>query len=388
MREKPTVALTFSVGIFFICGLSQVMNMVLIPFLQGVFEMDFTTASLVQVSFFLAYFVVSPLSGFFFSRMQHLHQIRISLLTGGIGTQTILIAMNQESYPLILFGVFILGSGIAMAQVSINPYTMGLGDVQSGPSRLTIAQSFTSLGQMLAPFIGSTFLLTAHTTPETPYRLLTYLWASLLVASFLIPLPKGQKPTSARFSIDPQILLGMVAVAICVGIEVSTSTYLVLFLVDPTIIGVSFLAAGNLSMIFWGGFLIGRLIGGIAMRKVPASTLLWLHASGGAILSVMVVFTSGMTAAVCILGLGLCTSVMFPVIYSIVLSRTQKNQTVVTGFLCLAMVGGALAPFLQGTLADHMGLQSSFMVIIAANFFLLFYARAISRQKVLANVSS
>ena len=400
--HNHTLALVVVMGVFFICGFSTVLNDVLIPYLQKTLELSYASVILIQTSFYLGYFLISPLSGFLFRSSAYLKGIRWGLASGMVGTLLISFASITLSFDLILAGVFILGGGIAMVQVSINPYALQLGNESTATSRLSLTQSFTSLGTIIAPYVGSTYILsTLNTNPfdlnyefidsplKKPYIILTLVWLALLILTFILRLPNGkettyQKSTPQESGLHPLrnfiVLIGMLGIAICVGVEVAVGSFLISFLTDANVANLSMEIAGKFSMLFWMGFLMGRLLGSWIMKYVPPGKLLFFHALAGLMFTFFATFSSGLIAASSILALGLCTSIMFPVIFSLVLSSCEGRKNEVSGFLCMANIGGALIPLLQGSLADTIGIQKSFIIPIACYLFLIIYAQFMSKK--------
>lgn len=398
--KSERLALGLSMSLFFLCGFSTVLNVVLIPYLQSVLQLHYTPIAFIQVSFYLAYFVFSPLTGYIFQKRPYLDGIRCGLFIGSSGSLTIYLASVISSYPLILLGVFILGAGIAMIQVTGNPYAMAIGSKETAPSRLTLAQAFTSVGTVIAPYIGSVCLLSSLSAPKVSYQigdsylhllylLLAFTWLGLLIFTYKTDLPTGEvaeftRPSMDRDEIHPLkerfVLLGLLAIGLSSGIEVTISTYLVKFLSAPDIAGVSMVVAGKFMMIFWFGFLIGRLFGSKMLKKFIPENMLWWHAIGGIVLTMATVLFSGYIAAATVLSIGFFISIMFPVIFSLVLAGCRSDKSAVAGFLCMANIGGALLPLLQGMLADRYGLHRSFLLPICGFAYIACYSLYIRRR--------
>ena len=123
-------------------------------------------------------------------------------------------ADRVESFPLLLASLFLLGSGIAAVQVSANPYILMVGDPSSGAERLVTAQAATSLGMVLVPIFGATFVLTevdaANVVPlHLPYALIGAVWGVLALFAIFAPFPLGllQKEIQVSMSTLYQTLM-------------------------------------------------------------------------------------------------------------------------------------------------------------------------------------
>jgi FHS family L-fucose permease-like MFS transporter len=119
--------------------------------------------------------------------------------------------------------------------------------------------------------------------------------------------------------------------------------------------------------------LVGRFIGAYLLRIVSPGKLLCAVASGAITLIVVSSQAHGALSGWALLAIGLCNSIMFPTIFSMALHGLGKFTGQGSGILCMAIVGGAVVPLLQGTLADTVGLQPSFLLPAACYLFILYY---------------
>ena len=383
---KERLSLALSMTIFLLCGFSTVLNVILIPYLQNALSLRYTPVALVQVSFYLAYFLFSPLSGYLFQNRSYLEGIKAGLFVGALGTLILYWASVTLSFSLVLLGVFILGSGVATLQVIGNPYTLILGRPESAPSRLTLAQAFTSLGTLLAPYFGALFILSGSESDHL-YLILTLMWLATLFYTLFVSLPDSQEPKEKNQGnplYEPFVLFGLIAIAISTGMEVTISTYLTKFIFDMT--DLSLIASGKLMMIFWGGFLFGRLWGSQLLRRYSASALIYFSVVSGSALTLITVVSSGYIAVFATLLMGFSLSVLFPVIFSQVLQYCDSPKGAVSGYLCMANIGGAIFPLIQGYFADVYTLHLSFVLPFFGFFYLAYFAYCLrfqiqSRQK-------
>lgn len=146
---------------FFIWGFITALNDILLPYLKGAFSLTYLQAGLVQFCFFAAYFVVSPFAGRMIEKIGYKNGIIVGLLTVGLGCCLFYPAAEMSQYGLFLFALFVLASGIAMMQVSANPYVAILGPERTAASRLNLAQAINSLGHTIGPYFGAVLILAA-----------------------------------------------------------------------------------------------------------------------------------------------------------------------------------------------------------------------------------
>lgn len=389
-------------------GFVTCLNDILIPHLKSLFILDYAEVMLVQFSFFAAYLLVSVPSGYFVERFGYQKGIVTGLAVAGIGCLLFYPAAERLSYPLFLGALFVLASGITLLQVSANPYVTALGSPETAASRLTLTQAFNSLGTTLAPYFGGLFILTLPVkTPdeltsssadaltayqsaqarlvEMPYLGLA---ATLLVIALIftvIPLPRvnshaneleaARRPTDGRRNAwhYRHLLLGALGIFVYVGAEVAIGSFLIGYLGEPNIAGLSAQAASRHVSFYWGGAMLGRFAGAPLMQAVPAGKLLTFNALAAAGLTLFGMFGDGLTAMWAILSIGFFNSIMFPTIFSLAIHGLGKHTGQGSGILCSAIVGGAVLPVIQGLFADRIGLQPAFFVPALCYGYIAYY---------------
>ena len=162
--EHSSLALT---SLFFMWGLITSLNDILIPHLKAAFTLNYTEATLIQLAFFGAYFVMSMPSGWLVERIGYKRGIIVGLLVAAVGCVAFYPAAAAASYALFLGALFVLASGITLLQVAANPYVTILGPARTASSRLTLTQAFNSLGTTIGPYVGATLILAAP-APSAP----------------------------------------------------------------------------------------------------------------------------------------------------------------------------------------------------------------------------
>ena len=392
-QSNYTFALTSLTSLFFIWGFITCLNDILIPHLKGVFDLSYSQAMLVQFCFFGAYFLVSLPSGSLVKKLGYQKGIVIGLTVAALGCLCFYPAASLHSYPIFLMALFILASGITLLQVSANPYVSMLGDPRTASSRLTMTQAFNSLGTTIAPFFGAFLILNqaaesisaqeSAKSVQMPYVLLSAMLLVLAAIFAYIKLPNvssiqseiktGEASENGSAWQYRHLILGAVGIFVYVGAEVSIGSFLVNFFAEPNIAALEESEAAKYIAYYWGGAMVGRFIGAAIMQKVDAGKLLAFNASVASILIIIAIFSSGGLAMGAILLVGLCNSIMFPTIFSLALNGLGKHTSQGSGILCLAIVGGAIIPLIQGVVADHIGIQLSFLLPILCYVFIAYY---------------
>ncbi len=387
-------ALTSLTTLFFMWGFITCLNDILIPHLKAVFNLTYVQAMLVQFCFFGAYFLMSLPSGYIVKKLGYKKGIVVGLLIAACGCVLFYPAAALHNYPVFLFALFVLASGITLLQVSANPYVSLLGAPKTASSRLTLTQAFNALGTTVAPTFGAFLILDsaseAFLTPaqnaesvQLPYLLLAGMLILLagIFAWLKLPDIMNEQKEAAEKSETIEgsawqyrhLTLGAVGIFMYVGAEVAIGSFLVSFLAQENIAGLKEHVAAHYITYYFGGAMVGRFIGAAVMQKLSAGKVLGFNASMAIILVVIAMSTSGQLAMWSILLVGLFNSIMFPTIFSLALNGLGKHTAQGSGILCLAIVGGAIVPLLQGALADSVGVQLSYVLPIFCYLFIAFY---------------
>ena len=394
----PLVIVTI---LFFMWGLLTSLNDVLIPHLKAVYTLNYVQAMLVQFCFFGAYFIVSLPAGMLIKKIGYQHGAVAGLTIAAAGCALFYPAATS-GYTLFLIAFFVLAGGITILQVAANPYVAVLGDARTASSRLNLTQAFNSLGTTVAPTLGGMLILAggvmsaadlAKLAPEQltayhaqqaasvqgPYLVLAAALLALALLFALAKLPKiasvegGEAVGWGELFKHQHLVMGVACIFLYVGGEVSIGSFLINFMGEPHIAGLPAEGAAPFVSYYWGGAMIGRFIGFAVMRTVSPGKALAFNAAAVIVLVLTAVFGQGSVAMWALLSVGLFNSIMFPTIFSMSLNKMGKLTGQASGLLCMAIVGGALVPFVQGALADAIGLQWSFLVPAACYTYILYF---------------
>jgi FHS family L-fucose permease-like MFS transporter len=389
-------ALVVLTSLFFMWGFITSLNDILIPHLKAIFTLSYVQAMLIQFSFFGAYFVMSVPSGYLVERLGYRRGIIIGLSTAGIACLGFYPAAAMQSYPLFLAALFVLASGITLLQVAANPYVTILGPSDTAASRLNLTQAFNSLGTTVGPFLGSMFILSAAMsagaavdtakeiqTVQGPYLILAGLLflIAIVFSQFKLPVIKGTDATTAGGDDHnvpsvwkhSHLVLGAVAIFTYVGAEVAIGSLLVNFMSQPEVGGLTEKTAGSYLSLYWGGAMVGRFIGAVVLRKVKPGLVLAFNAACAIALLLIAMTMAGKAAMWAVLAIGLFNSIMFPTIFTLGVAKLGRHTGEGSGVLCMAIVGGAIVPVIQGYFADTIGLLSSFFVPAICYAYIVFY---------------
>jgi len=388
-NNSTRFALISLTSLFFMWGFITCLNDILIPHLKAIFSLSYAQSMLVQFCFFGAYFLVSLPAGWFVKKMGYQKGIVVGLVIAALGCLLFYPAASLHSYPVFLSALFVLASGITVLQVSANPYVTLLGAKETASSRLTMTQAFNSFGTTIAPYFGALLILnevtdsmsaTSAESVQLPY--LGLMAALLMLAAIFafLKLPhiesaevvEGEKIEGSAWQYR-HLVLGAVGIFVYVGAEVSIGSFLVSFLGEADIAGLEETQAAKYLTYYWGGAMLGRFIGAAVMQRIDAGRTLAFNAICSVILIAITILSSGSIAMWAILLVGLFNSIMFPTIFSLALSGLGKHTSQGSGILCLAIVGGAILPLLQGFLADSSSVQFAFILPLICYLYIVFY---------------
>jgi MFS transporter, FHS family, L-fucose permease len=407
------VALAVATTIFFMWGFLTCLNDILIPHLKAVFELNYARAMLVQFTFFGAYFLMSLPAGRLVAHLGYKKGIVAGLAIAAVGALGFWPAAELRVYEAFLGALFVLATGITVLQVAANPYVALLGPEQTSSSRLTLAQALNSLGTAIAPIFGGLLILgntvksadelaalsaaeqLAYRTQEAqsvqgPYVGLAIALALLAVFVYLFRLPALDETTEQA---DPvkhtlldalrhrHVLFGVLGIFFYVGAEVSIGSFLVNYLSMPNIGGFTEQQATGFVSLYWTMAMFGRFAGSAIMMRFSPRLLLTLFATANVALLALTMLSEGHVAVYSVVAIGLFNSIMFPTIFALSIERLGPLTNKASSLLIMAIVGGALIPFLQGVLADRIGLHHSFILPLLCYGYILFYGMWGSRPR-------
>ena len=365
----------------------------LVAAVKGIFHLSDVEAQLSASAFFIAYGVMSLPGAVLLARAKSVPTVLISLAMMVGGCMVMLLAANMEVYEVVLLGLFILASGITVLQVAANPLAAALGPPDRTHFRLTFSQAFNSLGTFIGPYLGASLFLKGIEVKEgtviTPAVRATslhgidraFFWIGGLIILIGILIFAGRKMISAaappprhetadigiggtiREAISSRwALFGGIAIFLYVGAEVAIGTQMALFLNSTPVWNVPLQTAGKFVSLYWGGAMVGRLIGSALLTRVKAPRLLTICTGVAFGLCLFVITAGGIPGGYAALSIGIFNSIMFPVIFTITLERSTASEEATSGFLCFSIVGGAVIPPITGLVSQHSSYVTAFIV--------------------------
>jgi FHS family L-fucose permease-like MFS transporter len=445
------------ITVFFFWGFVAASNDILIPVFKNAFDLTQAQSQLVSVAFYVAYTVgsilyilASKLSGQdLLNRLGYRNGICLGLAISAVGTLLFYPAANLGSFELMISGLFVVGLGFSLQQIAANPLAIVMGDPRTGAQRLTMAGGVNNFGTTVGPLLVSVAIFGSVAAGGTdasiesvkiPYLVLgvAFLVVAVLLKFSSVPdridLDRVtqseaqqsdkliQKPSALAY---PQLTLGMIAIFVYVGVEVSTISNLPAFLEEHEGIPVSEIAP--YVSLYWASLMIGRWTGAagafdvsagrkrilalllpylafgvflgvntivghdvsqfyqyvwliaamvlvlLASRGNPARNLLYF-ALCGIVALVVGMLTHGQVSAVAFTSVGLFCSTMWPCIFALAITGLGSNTNQGSSLLIMMIMGGGIVSWIQGVVADSYGIQISFVVGVVCFLYLAFYA--------------
>ena len=399
--------------LFFAWGFITSLVDPLVAAVKGIFQLSDVEAQLSASAFFIAYGVMSLPAAVLLSRKKAVSTVLIALGLMVAGCMIMLAAANIAEYWLVLLGLFVLASGITILQVAANPLAAALGPPERSHFRLTFSQTFNSLGTFIGPYLGAVLFLkgvevkegTAITDAVREQSLLgidrAFFWIAGLIILVGVVIWMGRRVISASAPATSDetarrgvfatlrdaassrwALLGGLAIFLYVGAEVAIGTQMAFFLNSDRVWSVPLEDAAKYVSLYWGGAMVGRLVGSGLLTRVPAPVLLATFTGAAAAMCLYVFAVGGVSAGYIALAIGLFNSIMFPVIFTITLERSTASEEATSGFLCFSIIGGAAIPPLVGLVSQNSDYVTAFIVPALCYAMLCFFALSAGRAPI------
>lgn len=418
------------VTVFFFWGFVGSANDILIPVFKKVFTLSQVQSQLVAWAFYAAYFVGSmifflvSLKSDVLQKFGYKKTLAAGLSVSAIGSFLFVPAATMESFPFFLTALFTVGLGFSIQQIVANPLAIKMGSPATGAHRLTLAGGVNSFGTTIGAILLGIALFGMGSSAETtlslediklPFVILGF--AFIAVALFML-FSKIEDPAkeeeikieagNKKFAIKdyPQLYLGMIAIFIYVGTEVTIISNLPALLKTAEFGNILEEAIPPFIALYWGSLMIGRWNGGVNVFNtskatnmllkfiVPAlafgviiatnifaehnvdafyiypiwilifilisfiggknagKTLMLFGVSGLLMMLIGLVYPDREIAKFFFISGGLFLSIMWPSIFDLAIAGLGKNTGKASSFLIMMILGGGVIPLIQGRICD------------------------------------
>jgi FHS family L-fucose permease-like MFS transporter len=354
------------VGVFLLGGLLASTEALIVPRLQLALHLGYARSLSIQLVYYAGYLLLAWPAMIATERFGPIRTMAAALALVAAGCVLLAGAQDLISFPAMLGALFCLSCGITGLQVACNGLAATAGSPARAASRFTRLQGFNSLGTVIGPLIASGPLLGQADGQKA--LLLCLLFAvlfgalSLRFARAQAEAPAHRPATNGRairlvgLLRKRPVAAGTAAIFAYVGAEVTVGSLAVAYLLH-TRVTADPVTAGRLVSLYWGGAMLGRFAGAAMLRNRPARDLLTWAAAGAVVLAVLAVLLPGSGGGIALLALGLCNSIMFPVIYGLAMPSDRRDVPLASMLLSMAVVGGAVIPGLTGLIADRFSIR-------------------------------
>jgi FHS family L-fucose permease-like MFS transporter len=386
-KNKYLFPLIVMASLFFLFGFITTMNNSTIEFLKSAFGLNDVQKQLPNTFFYGAYILSVPV-GFLIKRIGYRFSIFTGLALISLGFFASIPGVALGYYGF-LSAVSVFAIGVVVLQVAAAPYVVALGPAETSASRLTLTNALNSVATVIAPIFVSILLVTPELAPgevlansdikeivKNPFIGIGVITLVILVIMFFLKLPNikeeqkaaeqasAKKYKSSAFKY-PHVWLGSVAIFVYMGIEIGIPSFFADFANHKgAVINTS---STDLLKFYWGGLMVGRLLGIFILQKARPTLILSICSLGGIALLLSSIAFTGNVSMWLFLGTGLFHSIMWPVIYSLALEDLGPHSDVASGIIATSVIGAAILTPIMG------GVQTITGTVIAAISFLFIY---------------
>lgn len=382
----------------------------LMPVIIKTYDLSLTLAAFLPFSFFLAYGITSIPSGMIIEKIGEKKSMLIAFVLNFIGAA---LFSFYSSYEAALISLFIIGIGMAMLQVIINPLMRTAGGEENFAFFSVMGQLVFGLASFISPFIFAYLVKTLSHNPEANiitrliaesvgngphwtslYWLFSFVFLLMIIVIYIIKIPVVNRKSSEKTGLvktyitlikNKQVLLYFFGIVAYVGTEQSIANWMSEFLssyhgFDPTGSGAK--AVGW----FWGLMSAGCMFGLVILKIWDSRVILKIAVVAAGITLGIALFGPPYISLYAFPLIGLFISVMFSIIFSLALNSFSTHHGAFSGILCSGIFGGALVPLIIGVLGDWLNLRSALLFIYVALvyiFYLAIYASPIISNKTL-----
>lgn len=408
-NQKSYVVPMIIIGaLFFIFGFVTWVNGTLIPYLKIACQLhsDFQSY-LVATAFFIAYAVMGIPSSYLLKQTGYKRGMSIGLFVMAIGAIIFVPAAQARDFSLFLIGLFIIGTGLALLQTASNPYISIIGPIESAANRISIMGICNKFAGILAGLIfGYIALKDADAVQQSllgmddvaknalldelasrvivPYMIIAGVLVVLAVAIMFSGLPdikddgsddgsdtslSANKTSLFQF---PHLWLGVLAMFLYVGVEVMAGDTIISY---GKSLGIEMDRARFLSQLTLAFMLVGYIIGIFTIPKVMSQSFaLRISAVLGVLFAIGAVVTNGFVSVTFIALLGLANALMFPAIFPLAIDGLGRFTKIGSGFLIMALSGGAVLPLIYGKFLEVVGPKEAYIMMVPCYLFILYFS--------------
>lgn len=383
----------------------------LVPEIIEDFDLSLTLVAILPFAFFIAYGVMSIPSGMLIEKYGEKKVMILAFTVAFVGA---LIFAVYPQYLVAVASLFLIGSGMAMLQVAINPLLRVSGGEENFAFNSVVAQLFFGLASFLSPLVYSYLVLNmgnsdagffvstlSNLVPENlPWVSLYWIFALVSVIMVIVisasKFPEvlknedekvGALQTHIKLLKDKKVILFFLGIFAYVGAEQGVANWISEFLssyhgYDPQTTGASIVSW------FWGMMTAGTAVGLVLLKIADSKKILISFTSLVIISLALSLYGSREMVLYTFPAIGFFIAVMFPIIFSLALNSVTEHHGTFSGILVTGIAGGAVVPLIVGALGDVFGLRIGMLFLFVAYGYILsigFWAKPLITNKTIGN---
>ncbi len=385
-------AFFLTVGLFFLWGMANNLNDVLIAHFRTVFTLSDLQSGLVQSAFYFGYFCFAIPAAIVMQRFGYKSAVVQGLVLFGIGALLFWPASLMLSYGFFLVALFVIASGLAFLETAANPMVAALGRPETAERRLNLAQAFNPLGSITGVTLGATFILSddhvaglaAASAVRMPYlaiALLVFAWAAAFMVTRFPAVatspsaPEARTPRAYRqLFARSGYMAGVGAQFLYVGAQVGIWSFLIRYVaVELPSLGTQ--RAAWLLTLSLGLFMAGRFVGAALMGRIPGARLMLIFALVDAALCGVAAVVGGEVGVGALVLSSAFMSIMYPTIFVLSLRDLGPLTKPGASLLVMAIIGGAVLTAIMGYVSDVGSIRLAMLVPAACFLCIAAFAR-------------
>lgn len=393
-QSKMLIPLILIICLFFLWGMANNLNDILISQFKKAFQLSDFQSGLVQSAFYLGYFFLAFPASMVLRKYNYKTGIIIGLLLFAAGAFLFYPAAQQASYGLFLIALFVIASGLAFLETTANPFVTVLGPPETATLRLNLAQAFNPVGCVTGVLIGQHFIFTGveHAPEtlskmsqsaldayyktevravETPYiciGIVVLLFAILFAITRFPKIKEEESDNNESLKVSLRKLFKIssfkratVTQFFYMGAQVGIWSFMIRY-VKHNIEGATDVSAANYLIYSLIALTVGRFVGSLLIKYINSNKILTWYALINVVLVVVGVLSPNMIGVWALVLSSFFMSIMYPTIFSVGVSNLGKETKLGSSILVMAIVGGALLTAVMGKISDLVTINGAFFL--------------------------
>lgn len=387
MKSNTFIVVLILFIFFVISFLSNILGPI-IPDISNSFSLSLGWAGFLPFAFFVSYAVASIPSGILVEKYREKRVLLLAFFLAFVGA---LLFAFMPTFSVALVSLFIIGLGMAMLQVVINPLLRVSGGEENFAFNSVMGQLFFGGASFLSPMLYSYFVANVHTNPKPNFIISTLnglvpadlkwvsvYWTFAIIALLMVIIIWFVKFPEVVLKDDERIDTGkafkdllsnksvwlfFLGIFSYVGTEQGIANWTSKFLqiyhnVDPATLGASVISY------FWGLLTVGCFLGLVLLKFFDSRKVLISFTIGAIISLLSGLFGPLELALYAFPATGFFASVMWSIVVSLALNSVPYHHGTLSGILCTGIAGGAVVPLIIGGLGELFELRFAMLFLL------------------------